>query len=260
MSFSLKWLPEVLMGAGLKVALVPGWQDRGHGDVGTIKGVICHHTAGPKTGNMPSLRVVTDGRSDLPGPLSQLCLGRDGTFYVVAAGKAFHAGKGDWQGVTNGNTNLIGIEAENTGKNDDFPWPEVQMDAYCRGVAAILKHIGQGKIMCCGHKEYALPHGRKSDPQFNMDVFRLRISIVMDGLAPPPKMVPSFDSNSRPTLRRNSTSDLVKGVQAKLGVAADRSFGAKTEAAVRVFQRVHGIVPDGIVGPETWAALDGVAG
>jgi len=82
----------------------------------------------------------------------------------------------------------------------------------------------------------------------------------MDGLAPPPKMVPSFDSNSRPTLRRNSTSDLVKGVQAKLGVAADGSFGAKTEARVRVFQRVHGIVPDGIVGPETWAALDGVAG
>jgi peptidoglycan hydrolase-like protein with peptidoglycan-binding domain len=54
--------------------------------------------------------------------------------------------------------------------------------------------------------------------------------------------------------------DLVKQVQAKIGVPADGDFGAKTESAVRVFQRVHGIVPDGIVGPETWAALDSVPG
>ena len=56
MAFSLTWLPKVLLDAGLKVAEQPGWQNRGRGDVGTIKGVICHHTAGPQTGNMPSLR------------------------------------------------------------------------------------------------------------------------------------------------------------------------------------------------------------
>ena len=32
--------------------------------------------------------------------------------------------------------------------------------------------------------------------------------------------------------------------------------GPKTEAAVREFQRSHSLVPDGIVGPKTWAALD----
>jgi len=227
---------------------------------GLLKALFVIITAGPKTGNMPSLRIVTDGRSDLPGPLSQLCLGRDGTFYVVAAGRAFHAGKGEWQGVTNGNTNMIGIEAENNGKNDDFPWPEVQMDAYRRGVAAILKHVGQDKIMCCGHKEYALPHGRKSDPIFNMNVFRLGVAAIMDGRAQPPLMIPPVDTDGRPTLRRNATGDLVKRVQAKIGVSADGNFGAKTEAAVRVFQRNHGIVPDGIVGPQTWAALDSIAG
>lgn len=99
MAFSLTWLPTVSLDAGLKVDEQPGWRTRGRADVGTIKGVICHHTAGPKTGIMPSLGVVTNGRSDLPGPLSQLCLGRDGTFFVMAAGRANHAGAANWQGV-----------------------------------------------------------------------------------------------------------------------------------------------------------------
>ena len=51
---------------------------------GTIRGVICHHTAGPLAGNAPSLGIVTNGRPDLSGPLAQLCLGRDGTFFLVA--------------------------------------------------------------------------------------------------------------------------------------------------------------------------------
>lgn len=261
MPFSLTWLPTVLKNAGLKVAEVSGWPNRGHGDVGTIKGIICHHTAGAKTGNMPSLGVVTNGRSDLPGPLAQLCLGRDGTFYVVAAGRAFHAGKGEWQGLTNGNTNFIGIEAENTGQADD-PWPAVQMDAYRRGVAAILKKIGQKAIMCCGHKDYALPKGRKSDPTFDMVQFRKDVAALLGGTAPIPAPIPKVDSKGRPTLRRNSEGDLVKEIQKKLGFEnskVDGNFGPLTEAAVRRFQRAHGLVPDGIVGPKTWIELDKVA-
>ena len=46
MAFSLTWLPKVLLDAGLRVAEQPGWRTRGRGDVGVIKGVICHHTAG----------------------------------------------------------------------------------------------------------------------------------------------------------------------------------------------------------------------
>src|SRR5580700_4344959 len=55
-----------------------------------------------------------------PGPLAQLGLGRDGTFYVVAAGRCNQAGQGSWQGVTTGNSSFIGIEAENTGLSDGF--------------------------------------------------------------------------------------------------------------------------------------------
>ena len=256
MAFSLTWLAEVLRNAGLKVAEQPGWQDRGRGPMGTVRGVICHHTAGPKAGNMPSLKVITDGRPGLSGPLSQLGLGRDGTWFVVAAGRANHAGAGSWKGITSGNSSFIGIEAENMGTSAD-PWPAVQMDAYKRGVAAILKKLGADVSMCCGHKEYALPKGRKPDPSFDMDKFRTDVDAIMKGggtISPP---IPAKDDKDRPTLRRGAKGDLVKIVQAKVGVGADGDFGPRTEAAVRAFQGKRGLVPDGIVGPATWKAIDG---
>lgn len=263
MANSLTWLPDVLKNAGLRVALVPGWENRGRGDVARIFGVLCHHTAGPRNGNMPSLNILINGRSDLPGPLAQLGLGRDGTYYVIAAGRANHAGRGNLNGVVNGNTNLIGIEAENTGLPNDFPWPEVQMDAYHRGVAAILTHIGQGVEFCAGHKEYALPKGRKTDPDLDMNAFRASVAAIMSGNAPAPALIPAVEPPAqagapagRPTLRRGATGDLVKEIQSKVGVEADGAFGSKTEAALRAFQRNHDLVPDGIAGPNTWAALD----
>jgi len=49
-------------------------------------------------------------------------------------------------------------------------------------------------------------------------------------------------------------------VQTKIRVESNGRFDAKTEAAVRVFQRNNDLVGDGIVGPRTWATLmsDGV--
>src|SRR5262245_11181893 len=167
MIYQLTWLAAVLRKAGLKVVEQPGWKERGVGNVGQIKGIICHHTAGAKTGNAPSLMVVQDGRSDLRGPLSQLVLGRDGTFFVVAAGSCNHAGAGNWNGITAGNSQMIGIEAENAGVSSD-PWPAVQLDAYVRGCAAICRHLGLNAMAVAGHKEYALPKGRKPDPSFDM--------------------------------------------------------------------------------------------
>lgn len=266
MAHSLIWLPDVLKNAGLRVAPVDGWENRGRGDVGKIVGVICHHTAGPRNGIMPTLKTLINGRSDLPGPLAQLGLGRDGTYFIIAAGRCNHAGAGSWQGVTTGNSSFIGIEAENTGLSNDFPWPEAQMDAYRRGVAAILKHINRGSDFCAGHREYALPKGRKNDPNFDMKAFRLSVDAILKGTASDPILIPPAEPPSepgapagRPTLRRGATGEPVKRVQVKVGVVADGNFGARTEAAVRDFQRDHGLVPDGIVGPRTWAALDTVA-
>lgn len=74
MALSLLWLPQVLKDAGLKVATVDGWENRGHGDVSKIVGVICHHTAGPRNGNMPSLNTLIMGRPDLSGLSPNLAL------------------------------------------------------------------------------------------------------------------------------------------------------------------------------------------
>jgi len=252
MTYSLTWLADVLEDAGLKVAETPGWRSRGRAEMGAVRGVMCHHTATAAPGNMPSLRLLERGRSDLPGPLAQLGLGRDGTFYVIAAGRANHAGAGRWEGVTTGNSSFIGIEAENDGVGE--AWPEVQMEAYARGVAAILKKIGARANMCCGHKEYALPARRKSDPNFDMAALRARVADYIDGKTPPP-LIAAADDAGRPTLRRGSHGEAVKDLQQRLQLTPDGDFGPRTEAAVRTHQRRLGLVADGIVGPATWAKL-----
>lgn len=255
MAFSLTWLPEVLEDAGLKVAEVPGWRNQGRGEMGPVRGVICHHTAGPAKGNMPSLGTLIKGRPDLAGPLAQLGLGRDGTYYVVAAGRANHAGAGKWQGLTSGNFNFIGIEAENTGQLGDV-WPAVQMDAYYRGVAALLGKVGAPSLMCCGHREYALPAGRKVDPLFDMNEFRANVEAFLSGAAKP-QLIAALDDLNRPTLRRGASGPEVVTIQHKLGLAPeDGIFTAMTEAKVREFQLAHNTVPDGIVGPKTWIEMD----
>lgn len=268
MPFSLTWLPEVLKDAGLKISLVPGWENRGVGDVANIFGIICHHTGvkNPKKLNMPTLKSLQNGRKAepglpaLPGPLAQLGLGRDGTWFIVAAGRAIHAGEGSFKGIS-GNRRFIGIEAENEGTDSD-PWPEIQLKAYQRGVAAILKRLGKDASFCCGHKEYA--DGRKPDPSLDMTSFRQAVQDFMNNGVPAPLIPavepapPSADKDPRPTLRRPVESELVKDVQAKLGIEGDGKFGPNTEAAVRAFQKLRELVPDGIVGPKTWAALDAI--
>ena len=71
---------------------------------------------------MPTLRALLKGQRDGPGfaplavPLAHRDLGQNDTYYVVAAGRCDHVGKGQWHDVSNGNSNFIAIEAENDGK------------------------------------------------------------------------------------------------------------------------------------------------
>lgn len=263
MTFSLTWLPDTLQLAGLKVAETDGWRTRGKRDMGKVEGVICHHTGGlpPGKGSMTSLKTLVNGRPGLSGPLSQLGLGRDGTYYVIAAGVANHAGKGHWKGKERGNSSFIGIEAENSGQADDA-WPEVQIDAFVRGVAAILKRIGADAIMCASHHEWA--PGRKNDPSFTakmgMDDFRSRVRAVMQGTANTRGMIPASSIGQSkavlPTLRRSDSGRRVLWLQEKLGLPVSAQINPRTEAEIRAFQRQEGLVDDGIVGPRTWAALE----
>lgn len=57
-------------------------------------------------------------------------------------------------------------------------------------------------------------------------------------------------------LRRGSQGKAVRFLQLCLGgLDDDGSFGAKTEARVKEFQRAHGLEADGEVGRNTWAAI-----
>jgi hypothetical protein len=57
-------------------------------------------------------------------------------------------------------------------------------------------------------------------------------------------------------LRIGSRGAAVRRLQRALGIADDGQFGSTTRAAVIAFQSRRGMVADGIVGAETWAALN----
>jgi N-acetylmuramoyl-L-alanine amidase len=70
-----------------------------------------------------TLRIVTDGRIDLPGPLCHVMVGRNGVADVVAAGYAAHAGDGGpfrTVPLNSGNRYMIGVEVENDGTKEPF--------------------------------------------------------------------------------------------------------------------------------------------
>ena len=58
-------------------------------------------------------------------------------------------------------------------------------------------------------------------------------------------------------LKNGSTGPEVKKLQNLLNITVDGNFGTTTEAAVKKYQQNNGIAADGIVGPETWAKLEG---
>lgn len=58
-------------------------------------------------------------------------------------------------------------------------------------------------------------------------------------------------------LKRGSSGEDVKKLQAKLGLTADGVFGPGTEAAVKKFQTENGLTADGIVGDGTWGKMFG---
>ena len=57
-----------------------------------------------------------------------------------------------------------------------------------------------------------------------------------------------------PTIKKGSKGKIVKIWQVIIGVNVDGEFGPITDSKTRVFQKEHGLVVDGIVGPKTWKA------
>lgn len=259
-------LADIARGAGLHVIEVDGWKTRGHGELDAVKGVVCHHTAGPSAkaspGDFPSLRTVRDGRTNLSGPLCNLGLGRTGTVYVVAAGLAYHAGAVRVAQPPYSNAFNLGIEAENDGVGE--PWPQAQLDAYARLCAALAVHYGFGLGRVLAHKEVCYPPGRKTDPDFEMGPFRRQVALEIAHLqqpAPghtpgqnvPPPVVHGGYILTR-YLRAGLSGKDVQAWQRVIGARDDGDFGPITKARTQDWQRARHLTPDGIVGHDTATA------
>lgn len=164
------WLADVLHEAGLNVVEQPGWTLRGR-PMEAIEGTVTHHTASPIGSRIEvDLAVCTNGTNGTPGPISQILIARDATVYVIAAGKANHAGAGGpipgWLPesppgqLSVANARTIGLECVNNGIGEAWsPW---LLDAMEIANAAILAHIDVDESRALTHQEWA-PR-RKIDP------------------------------------------------------------------------------------------------
>ena len=167
----LTGIADTLRAGGLDVVEVAGWKTRGHGPQVDVRTITMHHTAGPSSGDHPSLDIVRDGRPGLDGPLSHCLVARSGTWYVIAAGLCWHAGVSLSLDYENGHA--LGIECEGTGTDS---WPSWQYDSIVRGTAALKAHYKPAHLL--GHKETCSPPGRKIDPNWGMAVFRSHVAAV----------------------------------------------------------------------------------
>ena len=234
----LTGLPGILRRTGYPVVEVAGWRTRGYKGRGldAVRGLVCHHTATPwsRQGDYPSLALVRDGRSDLPGPLAQLGLGRSGTWYVIAAGWANHAGTPlDHLVSTHSNRYALGIEAEAAGTGDPRDWPAPQMDSYARGVAQLNAAYGIPLGRDLGHKEMCKPRGRKSDPSFDMGAFRARVSRSSGAVAPttPPEEVEDVvTAQDRSAIAAEAAAAVSKALAPAIARAEDEAVAARRAA------------------------------
>jgi hypothetical protein len=178
-----------LRDAGLRVVEVDGWTSRGSSEFGP-RGAVTHHTAGPRDGNIPSLNTLIYGRSDLPGPLCNVAQARNNDVYVIASGRANHAGDGGWRGLS-GNSSVYGLEIENVGTGAE-PWRQDQVDTSARIQAALIRGKA-GADMVCQHKEWT---SRKIDAvDADGDTFRGRVDYFLRHPHPKPKP-PTFAARS----------------------------------------------------------------
>lgn len=190
---------NALRAEGLRVVTVSEWRthNRNHkGAWGPVHGIMFHHTAGGSSG---AVDYCYEGSSELPGPLCQGVVTKDGTVYVISAGRSNHAGGGDpnvlaavtderygdrppvphqhqgTAGAVDGNAHFYGFECVNMGDGKD-QWPAVQVEAMVRAGAALSRAYGWTEKSNIAHREWS---DYKPDPAGpgmpGMPEFRARI-------------------------------------------------------------------------------------
>lgn len=182
----------------------------------------------------------------------------------------------------------IGDAAHATRKSDHNPWItyqgqgivtaiDIDEDVDARGsVEHIVKAIQasrdprvkyiiyEGRISVQGDitkwKAYkgVNPHKHHAHISVNADPRLFDDTTAWDIGSPTDTIVESAPAHTagRPLVKRGSIEpEQIMFIQRRLMIAVDGHFGAKTETAVKAFQKQKGLPVDGIVGPQTWAAL-----
>lgn len=183
----LTQLADALRAGGLKVVEIDGWKTRGRpASTGSFDpvGVLWHHTGGADDGAGYAAWLARTGRSDLPAPLCQLSISRDGTVYVCAAGRANHAGVAKASGSVaggDGNALYVGVECQNTGTEG---WPTAQRAAMVATGVVLSGLVGCTPAAQRGHKETSVT-GKWDPGALDMDTFRADIAAAIAPPRPP---------------------------------------------------------------------------
>lgn len=171
---------------GLEVVAEKGWENRGRAGF-TPRGIMVHHTAGPKSGDAPCLSTCINGRPDLSGPLCHILLSRSGKVHLIGANIANHAGMGAQQvldlvskdepveknakdhgyaDAIGGNPFFYGIEVENAGLATDA-YPPAQLEALARICAIICNAHSWSAHRVIHHRQWT---SRKIDMSWRGDL------------------------------------------------------------------------------------------
>lgn len=279
---SWKELVYIATRTGINVIEAPSSHRGKKGRMGSVAGVVLHHTGTPNTYkpelDFPDYQVVKEGRPGLENSLSAYGIGRHKNIYVFSEFLSWHAGVWNWNGITDGNGRFLGIEGAGVGD-----WTPFQRDAYPRLVASALSYIGEGLNSMPRHADGAVPHGRKIDaanlvtPEFiravqgYLDDIKT-VNIFYRPPAPPvvftppvitppptpPVIAPAVTAN--PTISKETDMAVLitapsddKVTRAPAILSGFGGFmGLATEAEV---QSARAVLPEINVEPYTWDAL-----
>ena len=219
---------------------------------------------------IPQNPLMVDGRPAdrvlVPSPMTKVSSHylayEDGRMFqlVDESKRAWHAGRGSWDGETDLNSCSIGIEIANGGHDFGLPeFPDVQIQSVMTLVKAIMDRHGLDRQHVIGHSDLA--PSRKPDPGEKFPWKRL----AQAGLSIWPMPGPE-DGNQRVVFETLGALDArIYAMQGSLatigyGVSDNGTYDATLKDIIRAFQRrFRQNKADGIIDVETLSLIERVA-
>lgn len=195
------------------------WQTHNRNHIGSwysdTRGVVIHHTAG----NTTPTWLIRDGRSDVPGPLAENHVMRDGSddglLHLTGHKRTNHAGRGcrkvfdamsrgrdipSRPGPDEVDYNAYTHSFEVNGTNDGKAWTHKQIDTVVRACAALADYYGWNENHFITHSE--LTRRKPLDPSgITADLLRqlIRTRLLMGpGDTPKPPPPPKPEDKPKP--------------------------------------------------------------